>query len=300
MTRFAAPKTAALALVMTAVLAACQRSETPAAATAVDTTATTPAAPSAATDTTAAITDAAIAAFLATQYGSGAKLVGKWTGAPVDAALKQPGETDGTVTRRVCAHEGASIGGRAAALVAVCGTPGDFGHPTPGITDFFLLNEDAGTLVAAARAHKQEYGSMGNVGDVDVERFGADLYGFEVERGFFNMGEGVETRAILLPKQGGFVEAGWLRKSMSYGEGMDDCDERGDCPADGYDIEFDLEIDDSDPRAAAYPLLVRESGTACLKPAQGEHRLLLDAATLTYAVPKALQREAGCQTADGP
>ncbi len=295
MNRFHVPMRCTFALFLIAVLAACQRNEAPAPAVVADPAAdATPVAPPAETGTTTAITETAVAAFLATQYGSGAKLVGKWTGAPVDAALKQAGEADGAVTRHVCAREDAAVGGRAAVLLAVCGTPGDFGHPTPGITDFFLLQDDAGTLAAAARAHKQEYGSMGNAGEVDVERFGADLYGFEIESGFFNMGEGVETRAIVLPKDGGFIESGWLRKSMRYGEGMDDCDERGDCPADGYEIEFDLDIDASDPQAAAYPLLVRESGTACRKPAQGEYRLLLDPATLTYAVPKALQRESGC------
>lgn len=286
----------ALLLLAPCALAACRPEAAPPAATPPP-VATAPAAQAALPAAATRIDAATVAAFLAAQYGPGAKAQGEWTGVPADAALRHQDETDGAVTRKVCAREDATIEGRASVLLAVCGTPKDFGHVTPGITDFWLLQDRDGKLAASARSHLAEYGSMGNAGEVDVERLGAELYGFEVESGFFNMGDGISSRSLLLPKDGAFVEAADMRASLSHGENMDDCDERGDCPADGYDIEFDLDVDDSDPSAAAYPLVVRESGIACRQPAQSEYKLVLDPATMTYAVPKALQRETGCEDA---
>lgn len=277
----------AMPLFASCALAACQPATTPpadapAAAPAVDADASKP------------IDAAAVAAFLAQHYGAGAEMQGEWTGTPADAALRQENETDGAVTRRVCAREDATIDGRASVLLAVCGMPGDFGHVTPGINDFWLLQDQGGTLATTAHSHMAEYGSMGNPGEVAVERFGAELYGFAVESGFVNMGDGIFNRAVLLPREGRFVEAAWTRAALTHGEMSEDCGKRGDCPADGYDLAWSLDIDDRDPRAAAYPLVVRETGTACGKAAQAEYRLLLDPATMTYAVPKALQRELGC------
>lgn len=280
-----------------AASAACQREQAAAAGAQTQPAATDQAAPAPAPDTpreAEAIGGEAVATFLAARYGQDASLTGDWTSAPVEPALREPGDDGGNVTRSVCAREHVSIDGRPAVLMAVCGTPDDAGHPTPGITDFWLLRQQAGVLGAAAQAHLARYGSLGNAGDIDVERFGAHLYGFTVESSFYNMGEGIDTRTLLLPRGAAFVEAGWMRAGMDSGEKMDDCSARGDCPADGYAIDFDLDIDDSDPQAPAYPLVVRESGIACRKPARGEYRLRLDTATMTYAVPKALQRDTGC------
>jgi len=134
---------------------------------------------------------------------------------------------------------------------------------------------------------------------VDVQEFGADLYVFVVESGFHNMGPSVQTPHVVLPKGDGFVDAGWFRESLGNEDWMEGCRERGDCgPVEAYDIDFELDVDDSDPAAAAYPLQVTESGTACGKPADAQYRLTLDLATMTYAVPAALQRE-GCTTDAG-
>ena len=294
---------AALAFALCGLIA-CARNDAPPASdaparTAIDAPAQP--APDGSGDAVARVDDAAVAAFLTAQYGPGAQPQGKWTTAPADNALKaESDEADGAVAREVCAREHASIAGAPAVLLAVCGSPKDFGHPTPGITDFFLLQDRGGTLTATARTHKQDYGSMGNAGEVEVERFGADLYGFVVESGFFNMGSGVETRHVLLPRDGGFHEAGWFRAGMDNEEWMEGCRERGDCKPDAaYDIEFDMDIDDGDPQAAAYPIVVTESGNACGKPTQTVHRLTLDPATLTYQVPKALQRESCAVDGDG-
>lgn len=242
----------------------------------------------------ATVDDAAVSAFLASVYGPSASLSGEWNNVPADASFSVEGESDGQVTRSVCEQEEATISGQPAVMLAVCGTVQGAGHPAAGTNDFFLLQPGDGALAATASAHMDEFGSRGEPGDVDSERFGADLYGFVVESGFYNMGQGVQTNHLVLPKDGGFVDAGWFREGLDNEDWMKGCLERGECSADeAYDIDFELDIDDSDPGAAAYPLRVTESGTACGKPADATHDLALDVATMTYAVPAALQRD-GC------
>lgn len=257
-----------------------------------------PTEPVATTGTTGPIDDAAVSAFLTSTYGPAAMPSGEWSTVPADARFRSADdERDGQVARTVCERESVALAGQPALLLAVCGTVQDAGHPAAGVNDFFLLQPGSNALAATASAHMTEFGSSGNPGDVDVERFGADLYGFVVESGFYNMGQRVETRHIVLPGDGGFVEAGWFRGGLGNEDWMKGCRERGDCsPQEAYDIDFELDIDDSDPAAAAYPLLVTESGTACGKPADAQYRLVLDPASVTYDVPAALQRD-GCAKA---
>lgn len=292
---------ALLAGALAAVIAACA----PAGDSATDTAsaegaapAPLPAEPAATTGTTGLIDDAAVSAFLASTYGPAATPSGEWNTAPADARFRSAdGERDGQVARTVCERESVTLSGQPALLLAVCGTVQGAGHPAAGVNDFFLLQPGTNALAATAGTHMTEFGSSGNPGDVDAERFGADLYGFVIESGFYNMGQSVETRHVVLPKDGAFVEAGWFRGGLGNEDWMKGCRERGDCvPQDAYDIDFDLDIDDSDPATAAYPLLVTESGTACGKPADARYRLVLDQASMTYDVPAALQRD-GCAKA---
>ena len=244
------------------------------------------------------IDDAAVSAFLASTYGPAAAQSGEWKTVPADAAFRaEGGESDGQIVRTVCEREPVTLAGQPAMLLAVCGSVQEAGHPAAGVNDFFLLQRSGDTLSATSSAHMAEFGSRGTPGEVDVERLGADLYGFVVETGFYNMGQSVGTRHILLPKGNTFIDAGWFRDDLSNEDSMKGCGERGDCgPDDAYDIDFDLRVDDSDPAAAAYPLLVTESGTACGKPADAQHRMTLDSASMTYEVPAALQRD-GCMVA---
>ncbi|MDN5780760.1 MAG: hypothetical protein L0H23_01840 [Luteimonas sp.] len=246
------------------------------------------------------IDDAEVSAFLASTYGPAAAQPGEWKTMPADAAFKaEGGESDGQVVRSVCERESVTLAGQPAVLLAVCGTVQDAGHPAAGVNDFFLLQRSGDALATVASAHMAEFGSRGSPGEVDIERFGADLYGFVVETGFYNMGQSVGTRHVLLPRGRDFVDAGWFRDSLGNEDWMKGCGERGDCgPGDAYDIDFDLHVDDSDPAAAAYPLLVTETGTACGKPADAQYRMVLDPASMTYAVPAALRRD-GCAVAAG-
>lgn len=247
--------------------------------------ATTPSSP----DT---IDDAAVSAFLVSIYGAGARTEGEWTHPPADAAFRAEGEADSQVTRTVCAREPARVGGRPALLLAVCGAVQDAGHPAAGTNDFFLLQGGGDKLAATASAHMAEFGSRGAPGKVEAARLGADLYGFVVESGFYNMGQGVQTRHVVLPKQGAFADAGWFNASLTNEDWIAGCRDSGQCTAnDAYAVDFEFAIDDTDAGAKAYPLLVREKGTACGKPADARYRLELDPASMTYAVPAALQRQ---------
>lgn len=292
------PRAFALYLALAPVLAACNVAVAPGTTGTEATPATTPEAAAAPPATTTAQPPAAdaLAAFLASVYGSGARVDGAWNGVPVDAAFRaKAGEAaDGTVSREVCEREDATIDGKPALLLAVCGALKDFGHPTAGTTDLFVLQADGGHWRATTQAHYEDFGSMGQPGEVQAERFGANLYGFVVDSAFFNMGEGSETRTILLPHGGAFVHAAEFRKSIDNTEWAKGCKERGDCnPGRVIDLDFDMEIEDGNANAAAYPVVVEETGTQCGKHADARHTLTLDTTTFMYDVPAALTRD-GC------
>ena len=288
-----------LAGAIATALAACSPASDPVAGATPARAGTPATAPAQPAPPPATIDDVAVASFLASTYGPAAGPTGEWSTTPTDAGFRIEDESDGQVIRTVCEREPVTRDGQPALLLAICGTVQGAGHPASGVNDFFLLRREGDALAAAASAHMLEFGSAGSPGDVDAARLGADLYGFVVESGFYNMGQGVQTRHVVLPEAGGFVDAGWFRERLDNRDWMEGCRERGDCgQAGAYDIEFELDIDDSDAAAAAYPLLVTESGTACGKPADARYRLTLDPATMTYAVPKALQRD-GCTTDAG-
>lgn len=282
-----------LAATCALLVAACTRAPAPDAATdaapAAASVAPTSGTPAPAADVPAPTTDDVVATALATLYGPDARATGEWTTVPADAALRVDAEAAGDVTRRVCARGAGGKPGEV--LVAVCGQLKAFGHPTAGVLDLFLLR--AGADPVAARMALRDVGSMGNPGEVAVRRLGATLAGFESTSGFFNMGEGVQTRRLFVPRDGRFEEAGWMHASRSY---RGDCDGDAECP-NAFDVRFDLRIDDSNPRAAAYPLVVTEQGRACGRDVQATHTLAFDPGTFRYVIPDALKRERGC--ADG-
>lgn len=286
----------ALAFALSCALVACQPAAAPPGAQTANSAAPAtalaqaPAAPPAAGD--------ALERYLQSIYGDDARVDGEWTGVPTDAAWRmRSGETaPGTVTRRICEREDMTLAGGRVLLVAVCGTPREYGHATPGLTDLFVLQQQADHWTARASGHFEQFGSMGSSGEVEAERLGADLAGFVVESGFTGQGQTIARHAVLLPREARFHEA------ASFLAGMDDdvlregCDAAaGTCPpGQPYDLDFDLEIDDSNPAAAAYPLTVDEEGTACGRPVSARHVLQFDPATLTYRVPAALAREQAC------
>lgn len=288
---------ATFSLLACALLAACQ----PTAPDPVDAKAAQSASPAAApapaaAAQTAAVDNAALDRFLSSVYGEGASRTGAWKQAPLQAAFRDNKAAAGKpekVTRQLCADQSITSGGQPARMIAVCGQPEDHGHPTPGLTDFFLLRMQDGNAVASAQQHFQAFGSMGNPGDVKAMQLGADLWGFVVKSSFMNMGIITADWVMVLPKDGGFHDAGAVRSHISNHGAVPACQEAdGACDApEAFSIDFALDADRGNPGAAHWPLVVTESGRACGKPAQATHRVLLDPATLRYQVPDVLKRE---------
>lgn len=231
----------------------------------------------------------AVRSFLVTQYGELAQLQGDWPGMPVADGLGSD-----AASREVCAREAIGTPDAPAELVAVCGVPDDAGHATTARIDFFLLQADADSVIATARAHMDSFGSTGDVADVDVRRFGPRLYGFVVEDGFTGQGITIGNSSLVLPDGDGFEVAATLRSSLDNLAAMAGCEERGDCLADAaFDLSFELAIDDRDASAVAWPLRVREQGEACGRRVERTHQVPFDVASGTWTVPASLQRE-GC------
>ena len=274
------------------VIAACQPQAT-------DQTNTQPATspkPAPETPLSAQVDNTALERFLADVYGSGASRTKPWTHAPAQASFRDS-ETDAQepeeVTRQLCADESITSGGQPARLIAVCGQPEDYGHPTPGLTDFFVLRMQDGKAVASAQQHLQDYGSMGNPGEVKTMQLGADLWGFVVRSSFTNMGYTVSNWHLVLPKDDGFHDAGFIRSHIDNIGAVEACQdvETGCTAPEAFDIDFALEPDRSNPTAAHWPLVVTESGPACGKPATAVHRVTLNPATMNYQIPNILKRE---------
>lgn len=257
--------------------------------------ATTPAAPLS-NPSRAQVDNSALQAFLASVYGDDASRSQPWTHAPVQASFRDSEADAGAqenVTRQLCADESITMGGQPARLIAICGQPEDYSHPTPGLTDFFLLRMQDGKAVASAEQHLQDYGSMGNPGEIKTMQLGADLWGFVVNSSFSNMGYTASNWHFVLPEGDGFHDAGFLRSHIDNLGTVEACQdmETGCTAPKAFDIDFALDTDRSDPSAAYWPLLVTESGPACGQPANASHRVLLDPATMHYQIPSILKRE---------
>lgn len=241
-----------------------------------------PATPAAATTQPVLTPDAALTRTLVGLYGAKASASSSWTTVPVDAGLRLDEEEPGAVTRRVCARGPGA--GPDEQLVAVCGQVEAFGHVTPGVLDLYRLQ--AGAVPGVIRLAARESGSMGNPGEVAVRRFGAQLAGFEVTSSFYNMGQGVGTRQLFLARPTRIDDAGWMRDGLYYKE---DC--KGTDCADAFNLTFDLAIDNSNPQASMYPLVVTEHGTECGRKVSTVRRIPFDAKSAKYVIPDALQRE---------
>lgn len=276
-----------IAMAAASLLAACN-APTPAgrdASTAAPNPAAVPTAPS-------KIDDGAAERFLASVYGNAARLDGEWKAVPADAAFQDADAGSGeNVTRKVCEDEDITIGGVPTRLIAVCGTVADAGHPTPGVNDFFLLQAEGDRAVAKSKAHMEEYGSMGFPGDVDVVHLGPDLWGFEVESGFTNMGYTTSTTSFVIPRGSGFRDTGFMRSGLSNTGSIPGCDDDRPCTSPkAFDIDFDIEPD-RNGAGPVWPLIVTESGPACGSQASAVHRVAFDNAAGVYQVPRILKRE---------
>lgn len=285
-----------LVAALSCVLAACGETPAPPAAAAMpastpEVLATRDALPARdAAQTPVGLDGGAVRDYLVSQYGELAQLQGDWPGTPVAEGL---GNTP--ASREICAREAIGSADAPAELVAVCGVPDGAGHVTTALTDFFQLRLVDGAVVADARQHMDSFGSIGDVADVEVRRFGPRLYGFVVEDGFTGQGITVGNASIVLPDAGAFHQAGSLRTSLDNLGAMEGCAERDDCAPDaGYDLAFELTVDMRDATAAVWPLRVHERGEACGRRVDRSHAVPFDGAAGAWRVPPALQRDSGC------
>lgn len=282
----------AIAVLAVPALAACQPGEPQPSTTATPPPAASqaPANVAPAHAVAAAPDDAAVQAFLTTIYGPAARLQGEWTSVAVTPAYRdQEAGADESTTREVCEDKTAVMDGVPVRMLAVCGTPADFSHITPGLNDFFLLRNQGGKAVARAQAH-ETFGSMGTPGIPTAMQLGPQLWGFGVDHGFTAQGATVTNTTILIPRNAGFANAGFLRSSLDNAL-AEDCIAGRPCTSPtAYAIDFDIQPDRSAP-GPVWPLVVKESGVACGKPADAVHQVPFDARRYTYTVPRILKRE---------
>jgi hypothetical protein len=221
--------------------------------------------------------------YLAGVYGANASSDAPWTDAE-------------QVQRSVCAFGPVPGDDRARRLLAVCGTPADAGHATPGLVDFHVVEPTGAGWHTVDIARDQEFGSSGNPGVVTLAHLGRARAGFVVESGATGQGWVIGTRTLLEFRGGTLATLAVVRSELDN-EGVG-CDPGPDCAAQAVALTFDLGFDAANPTADAYPLLVHEHGSECGETVERRHRLEFDAALGRYPVPPALMREACLRNVD--
>lgn len=276
------------ALLLASALSACQplagKHETIAAS----------ATPTGNSEPTAAVSPAAnreqkLAQFLRQRYGDKATLSGNWLGDLRESENDPQRDKPRQLQQHVCAEQSVVIGAAIHELLAICGELLDAGHAAPGFIDFFVLRDAGETLEVSAENIADAFGSSGRPGTVSIMRLGSDFYGFRVEHGWYGQGYSLESQSLVVPGPKGLVDAGTLRSHIDNNNYYD-CNEE-DCAGKLFDIDFHLEVDDSDRSARIWPLLVTESGEQCGKPVSRRHRFALDTRTWKYPFTESLQRE---------
>lgn len=231
--------------------------------------------------------------FLRERYGAQATATGEWQG-----EWQDPDGGDAPPRKlawRVCAEQPVVIGEVWRELLAVCGQLDGAGHPEPGVVDFHVLRPAGDGFAPEAELPGQIFGSNGNPGSVSVLRLGRDLYAFRIEHGWYGQGYALISQDLVVPGRDGLFAAGSLRSHIDNAGALDcDGDETADCRAGLFDVDFELQPDDSDRMAERWPLRVNEHGHACGKDVQAQHTIAADPKTGRYAFPDALRRE-GCQ-----
>ncbi|MGH8028995.1 MAG: hypothetical protein ACREO3_03570 [Arenimonas sp.] len=224
--------------------------------------------------------DAPIGPYLVGIYGPTATPKGTWTDGADDARME----------RSVCAFgpmAGDTLGRR---LLAVCATPLDAGHATPGLIDFHELKPAPDGWHPVEIARDQEFGNDGNPGTVSLVRLGRNRGGFVVEETWIGQGFVLGSRSLLEFRGGTLATLATLRTDLDN-QGTLDCDDAGACNGDLVSLQFDQHLDASEIDADAYPLRVHEHGTECGQAVDRQHRFAFEAGTGRYSIPPALMRE---------
>ncbi|KQQ73102.1 hypothetical protein ASF73_10640 [Xanthomonas sp. Leaf131] len=229
--------------------------------------------------------------FLRSRYGAKAGLAAQWSG-----------EADGfKADSHVCAEQPVVVGEQVQQLLAVCHSLSDGGHGNPGLVDFFVLRSEGDGFKVAAEKLADTFGSDGNPGSVDILRLGSDFYGFIVHSFWMGQGLMLESQDLVVPGPKGLVSAGSLRGHIDNSGSLsceDDAREpdqsEAQCRAEAFDVDFALDVDNSNAQARTWPLTIHEHGSDCGVALDKRHVFALDTKTWTYPFPNALQRE-GCR-----
>lgn len=230
-----------------------------------------------------------LAAFIRQHYGDTAALKGDWS-----ASWEHEGETY-DAQRSVCAEQSVAGGDGMQQLLAVCGQINDGGHAAPGTIDFFVLRDAGDRFEQVTALTDQVFGSSGNPGQVSILRAGSDFYGFRVVHGWYGQGYALVSQDLILPGPKGLAAAGSLRSSIDN-TGAYECEDAAtadaECSTDVFNVDFELQFDQTDPGARIWPLTVLETGNDCGgKRVHEAHRIAFDQASWTYAFPESLTRE---------
>jgi len=121
-----------------------------------------------------------------------------------------------------------------------------YGHATPGLMGAFQVRVDSATqwkLMAASK--EMVFGSVGNCGCPEARfvRLGRDLYGWQFASGGVWQGVAVFNHNLVVAHEGKFVDVSAIPKVTE----------------DKQDVEYGIEVDDSDKDVPAYPLLITKS-----------------------------------------
>jgi len=164
----------------------------------------------------------------------------------------------------LCASSRHAMGERNYRLIAVCGTKTNAGHAQSGVVDLFVLREGGAKLSPVASRLGIEVGSYGEPGEVSTLQFGRELYGFQVQDGYY--GQLDTNRAIYLtagPR--GIEEVANPLLLWRSGSSLDCRDRMGFESAEfteaGIDLNYDVQIDRSHPAAAVWPMIIQVSGS---------------------------------------
>jgi hypothetical protein len=188
---------------------------------------------------------------------------------------------------RICSQQTVRSGDREKILLAVCGEDPAGGHAQPGSIDFFVLEKAGRDLHLLAASQDNASGSFGVPGKVAVLQLGRAFYGFRVDEVWSGQGYTFGTTFLYVPHEQTFRQALALR-SLIDSTGTLGCEEdsegEGECTA----FERTLTVDDSQPQAAVWPLVVSESGFRDRRDMNAVYRIGFDKQRWLYEVPESI------------
>lgn len=245
-------------------------------------------------------------AFLRARYGANARLDAAWQDQWDDTEV----EAQRPVTRQVCARDTVDTDGQVQHLLAVCQTLDDAASVEPGRVDLYvlrdgspLLGKDPGTdtfatlsgmgppLLVIAQRLQGRYGRKGAPGTVQIEQLGPQRHAFRITHGELDRGTARRSRSYVAVHNNRLREVAMLREHLDNRAAPGCEDSTTACDAPTFDIDFSINVGDSDAVDGYWPLTVRTRGQDCSGPAHEYHLLKFDARTRGYAVPAELQRD---------